>query len=105
MSDTLHDTMERLREFRDSRQWTKYHTPEKLARAVAVEAGELNELFLWGNEPTDSEVRDEMADVMIFCLNICLCMGLDPVEEISWKISQNENRLASSEGKLQEGTT
>ena len=80
----------RLRTFRDKRNWHKHHKPEALARAVSIEAGELNELFLWGREPSALEVSDEVADVMIYCLNLCDVMGIDPIQSINSKIDKNE---------------
>jgi len=40
-----------LRRFAAARDWQRYHTPANLATALAVEAGELLELFLWGQAP------------------------------------------------------
>jgi NTP pyrophosphatase (non-canonical NTP hydrolase) len=82
--------------FREQRQWGCYHTPEALARAVSVEAGELNELFLWGNGPNEDRVADEVADVMIYALNLCDVCGLDPVAVINRKIGVNERRFPAS---------
>lgn len=82
--------IERLRKFRDTRNWQKDHKPEALARAVSIEAGELNELFLWGREPSKGEVSDEVADVMIYCLNLYEVMGIDPTTAINDKIDKNE---------------
>jgi NTP pyrophosphatase (non-canonical NTP hydrolase) len=86
--------IDRLREFREARSWQKYHKPEALARATMIEAGELNELFLWGRNPSKGEVSDEVADVMIYCLNLCDVMGIDPATAINNKIDKNEVKYA-----------
>jgi NTP pyrophosphatase (non-canonical NTP hydrolase) len=86
----VNNIIDRLIEFRDARNWQKYHTPEALARAIGIEAGELNELFLWGREPSKNEAAAEIADVMIFCLNLCDVMGIDPEQAIHEKIDKNE---------------
>lgn len=84
--------IDKLRKFRNARDWQKYHTPEALARAIAIEAGELNELFLWGREPSRSEMSEEIADVMIYCLNLCEAIGIDPLQAMSDKIKKNAEK-------------
>lgn len=101
MDDSLTNTIDRLRKFRDARAWQKYHTPEALARAVAVESGELNELFLWDTDPDTIDVACEVADVMIYCLNLCVATGIDPVWAINSKIAANEIRDVGKDGRLQ----
>jgi NTP pyrophosphatase (non-canonical NTP hydrolase) len=86
----MQEIMERLIKFRDDRKWGKHHTPEELARAIGIEAAELNELFLWERDYHRQEVREEVADVMIYCLNLCEIMGFDPVKIINEKIDMNE---------------
>ena len=81
-----------LAAFRDARDWQRYHTPEALARAIMVEAGELNDLFLWGREPATAAVAEEMADVLIYCLNLCNALGADAEAIIRKKIAQNATR-------------
>ena len=85
----MKNILKRLEKFRDDRDWEKYHQPAELARAIGIEAAELNELFLWTNEPLNSRVKEELADVMIYCLNMCIAKGLDPVEIINDKIDLN----------------
>ena len=100
MFDSIDTILLRLKNFRDYRDWEKYHTPASLARAVAVEAGELNELFLWNGEPDDEQIKTEVADVMIYCLNLCIAVGINPICAINDKISHNQTRKSSAEGKL-----
>lgn len=84
--------MEQLIEFRDERNWEKDHIPEELARAIIIEASELNELFLWGNNPSLSDVADEIADIMIFSLNFCIAKNIDPYVAIERKIKKNAEK-------------
>jgi NTP pyrophosphatase (non-canonical NTP hydrolase) len=44
---SIEKLVQRVREFRDERDWRRFHTPEDLAAAIAIEAGELQEVFLW----------------------------------------------------------
>jgi|GEM_PF-1619682 len=45
--------------FRDDRDWSQFHTPKNLAAAIAIEAAELQERFLW---KTDQEITETLAD-------------------------------------------
>lgn len=90
--DSLEAVMVRLREFRQARDWGVYHSPANLAQAIAVEIGELQELFLWGAAPHLDDIRDEVADVMIYCLNLCDVLGIDPLVAMREKILRNEVR-------------
>jgi NTP pyrophosphatase (non-canonical NTP hydrolase) len=84
--------IQRLREFRRVRDWGRHHTAHNLATAIAVEAGELQELFLWGATPAAQQIRDEVADVMIYCLNLCDILGFDPIAAMHDKITANERK-------------
>jgi dCTP diphosphatase len=76
MEPTLADLQERLRAFRDERDWRQFHSPKELAAAIAIEAAELQEFFLW-TDPEEAArvaqnkregVEAELADVLIQCL-------------------------------------
>jgi NTP pyrophosphatase (non-canonical NTP hydrolase) len=70
-----------LKRFVAERDWQQFHTPENLAKSISIEAAELLELFQW-SEPSDlSEVRDELADVITYCLLLADKYDLD-VEKI-----------------------
>ena len=81
-----------LERFRDERDWRKYHTPANLAAAIAVEAGELQELYLWGNNPNFFDVQDEVADVAIFLLNLVNVLDIDLEKAIMDKIEKNRKK-------------
>jgi NTP pyrophosphatase (non-canonical NTP hydrolase) len=82
----------KLLDFRNKRGWGKHHTGPELARALFVECGELNELFLWGIEPGEGEyqnLRDEIADNFIYLLYMCDKYNIDPETAILKKIEKN----------------
>lgn len=83
----------RLRHFRYVRNWGDVHTPKMLAESVSIEAAELLELFQWGASPKTDQIEGEVADVMIYCLNLCDVAGIDPVTAIHKKITINEGRM------------
>ena len=90
--ETLTDLQDTLLVFRDARGWARYHTPAHLARALMVEAGELNALYLWGGEPAETRAMDEVADVLIYALNFCNAMGWSAAEIIQRKVDKNAVR-------------
>ena len=96
---TLADIKKELKIFNDKRAWLKYHDPKGLAEAISIEAAELLEIFLWLDRKESSykmsekifqeRVREELADVMIYCLNFALNSELDITELIYEKMKKN----------------
>lgn len=91
MSDSsLSEITARLRQFSTDRSWLPYHTPVNLAKSISIEAAELLEEYQWSDQPGNpSNVPEELADIMIYCLMFCDTLGLDPVEAINSKITKN----------------
>ena len=80
--------------FVSDRDWVKFHAPRNLAIAITVEAAELIDLFKWsadkgGVKKLMPGLRDELADVMIYCLSLCNQLGLDASELIDTKLVKN----------------
>jgi dCTP diphosphatase len=86
-----------LREFAAERDWRPYHTPKNLAMAMIVEAAELVEHFQWLT-PEQSlalapdkllEVRDEVADTLIYLVELADVLGIDLIAAARDKIAKN----------------
>ena len=99
MSGNEERTLERLKKsvvkFRDERDWERYHSPKNLSISISIEASELLELFQWDNEIEDiedEELRDEIADIMIYLLYLSDMTGIDLAEAVEKKIEKNEER-------------
>ena len=60
------------------RDWAQFHSPENLAKSIAIEAGELLECFQWNAETDVDRVREELADVLTYCLLLAERIGADP---------------------------
>lgn len=88
----MEDIRKRIRKFRDDREWSQFHTPENLAKAISIEAGELLEHFLWDNNYDKEEVSDELADVIIYCMHMADSLGVDIEEIINKKMDKNEKK-------------
>lgn len=72
-----HAVRDTLREFVAERDWAQFHTPENLAKSVSIEAAELLECFQWGDADLEA-AKDELADVLTYCMLLADRMGLDP---------------------------
>lgn len=73
----MKETIAKLIKFRDERNWTKFHTPEALSYALSCEAGELLRLWEWGKVPDVERVKEEVADVAIYCMYLRHAAGID----------------------------
>jgi len=100
MTDSLDDLAGRLQQFAIARDWQKFHSPKNLAAALAVEAGELLEHFQWLTEAESrglgpqkrQEVGSELADVLLYLVQLATALGLDPIAEAEKKLALNEER-------------
>jgi NTP pyrophosphatase (non-canonical NTP hydrolase) len=97
------EVREKLAELVAERNWGRNHTPENLAKSIAIEAGELLECFQWGSEPDPARVRDELADVLTYCLHLAARIGADPDQIILEKLEITRKKYpvdkAKAEGK------
>lgn len=85
----MEELMDELIKFQKDRDWKKFHTPENLAKSISIEAAELLEHFQWGKEYDESEVADELADVLIYSLYMVDAFGFDLKEIIYNKMEKN----------------
>jgi dCTP diphosphatase len=97
---SIEELVQRVRQFRDERDWRRFHTPKDLAAAIVIEAAELQEIFLWKSGAADmevlelrrSEVEEELADIAIFLLSFADVAGIDLAEAIQAKLKKNALR-------------
>ncbi|MCX5773531.1 MAG: nucleotide pyrophosphohydrolase [Fusobacteria bacterium] len=88
----------RIREFVAARNWQEFHSPKNLAMSVAIEAAELMEIFQW-KTPAEAlditkssefeHLREELADVMIYCISMANQLGIDIAAMIEDKVIKN----------------
>ena len=85
------DTIKRILKFSEDRDWDQFHSPANLAKSISIEANELLECFQWSDENYDiNEVKEELADVMVYCVDMLDKLGLDADEIINTKMDKNE---------------
>ncbi|MBA7471532.1 hypothetical protein ES707_06838 [subsurface metagenome] len=87
-------------DFVDERDWNRYHNPKDLAISIAIEAAELMELFQWIEQKEVEKmmedddkllrIKEELADVMILCLNMVNTLKIDLSQAIVEKIEKNK---------------
>ena len=85
--------------FNEERDWDQFHSPENLAKSIAIEAGELLECFQWGPDYDHQKVCEELADVMVYSQNLLDKLGLDADEIINMKMTQNEAKYPVEKAK------
>jgi NTP pyrophosphatase (non-canonical NTP hydrolase) len=81
----------KIRQFNMERDWSQFHNAKDLALAISIEAGELNELFLWkkAEEADPEKVKEELADIFNYALQLADKYGFDIDDIVSNKIKKN----------------
>jgi NTP pyrophosphatase (non-canonical NTP hydrolase) len=97
----MQDVIEKLRQFRDEREWKQFHNPKDLSLALSIEASELLEVFLWkSSEDADvGKVKEELADVLAYAFLLADSYGLDISEIVLEKIRKNELKYPVDKAK------
>ena len=91
-----------LKKFSRDRDWEQYHSPKNLAMALTAEVGELVEIFQWlteeeskgvaNNPQTAKAVRDEIADVILYLVQLASVLDVDINEAVTSKITANTKK-------------
>ena len=76
------ETIERIRKFSSDRDWDQFHTP----------AGELLECYQWSEQADLEHVKQELADVIVYCQNMLDALGLEEDEIVNTKMDLNEQK-------------
>jgi NTP pyrophosphatase (non-canonical NTP hydrolase) len=100
MSDSISELTAQIQDFVDAREWRKYHNAKDLAVAIAAEAGELMQHFVWQQEEqiekrlekNREEIASEIADVAILLFEFADNLGMNLGEVMQAKIARNDVR-------------
>lgn len=85
--------IDKIKEFRDKRNWKQFHTGEHLAKALIIEAAELLECFQWEHEAEDIEpLKEELADVFMYAILLADHYDFDIEEIILNKLEKNKKK-------------
>ena len=95
------ETIKRIIQFSIDRNWGgKFHSPGNLAKSISIEANELLECFQWNDTEYDvTAVKEELADVLIYCIDLSEKLGFDLDEIINLKMDKNEVKYPVSKAK------
>ena len=107
MSDALQALQKALREFARERDWEQFHTPKNLATALSVEAAELLEHFQWLtdeqsrtlDEAKRTAVGEELADVLLYLLQLADKLDIDPLQAAERKLRLNADKYPADRAR------
>jgi NTP pyrophosphatase (non-canonical NTP hydrolase) len=107
VNDSIDDLTNRIRAFVAAREWQQYHNPKDMAVAIAAEAGELMQHFVW-QQPDQveqrvrehhDEIASEIADVGILLFEMADLLGLKLGDVMAEKIAHNEQRYPAEKSR------
>lgn len=98
------ETIQKILQFRDERDWKQYHTPKDLAISISLEASELLEIFQWSGSDTSADgkqekIEEELADVLIYCVMMADICYLDMDDIIAKKLVRNAQKYPVEQAK------
>jgi NTP pyrophosphatase (non-canonical NTP hydrolase) len=107
MADSLNDLEDAIDAFIAERDWAQFHTPKNLTMAVAIEASELMEHFLWATgtesaspDPARKEmVAQEIGDVLIYLLRLARMLDIDVIAAARDKLVINRDKYPVEKAK------
>jgi len=91
---------EKIKKFRDDRDWMQFHDPKNMAVSIILEASELLEHFQWKNteeveryaRQNRGDIQDEIADIALYLFELADNLEIDLLEAMEKKIAKNEKR-------------
>ena len=98
--DKLEQVKQRIDKFNKDRDWDKFHSPSNLAKSISIEASELLECFQWNDNEYDLEsVKEELADVMNYCIQMSQVLNVDIIDIINAKMDKTEKKYPVDKAK------
>ena len=97
--DRLEELNQRIKRFNDDRDWNQFHTPSNLAKSISIEANELLECYQWSEDANIDSVKEELADVMNYCLQLAQVLNVDIIDIIQAKMDKNEKKYPIDKAK------
>jgi NTP pyrophosphatase (non-canonical NTP hydrolase) len=97
--ERLEKLCERIDKFNKDREWDQFHTPVNLAKSISIEANELLECYQWNDNANMEDVKEELADVMNYCLQLSMVLKLDPIDIMNKKMDKTEQKYPIEKAK------
>ena len=95
----MEELINKIIKFNEERDWNQFHSPENLAKSISIEAGELLECFQWNNEFDINEVKEELADVINYCLLLADKLKLNPAQIVLDKMEKTAKKYPVEKAK------
>ena len=103
----MKELIEDIRKFAHERDWDQFHSPKNLAMALSVEVAEIVEHFQWLTQAESDkldpakliEIKEEIADVMIYLTRLADRLGINPVQAAKEKMKLNEKKYPIAKAK------
>ena len=95
----MKQVINQIKQFNEEIDWDQFHSPENLAKSIAIESGELLECFQWNNNYDKEEVCEELADVFTYCIQMAIKLGVDPEEIILKKLDKTRKKYPIDKAK------
>jgi NTP pyrophosphatase (non-canonical NTP hydrolase) len=99
---TIKELIDCIAQFESERDWRQFHSPKNLSMGIAIETGELLELFQWitthqshqvVDDPEQMDrIREEMADIFCYLLNLAHVLNIDLSEAFFEKVKRNAQK-------------
>lgn len=97
---TYDELNQRIIRFNHERDWEQFHTPVNLAKSISIEANELLECFQWNDTDYNIEdVKEELADVANYCIQMAQVLGIDLLKAINEKMDKTEKKYPVDKAK------
>lgn len=104
---TIEEMTAKIRAFRDARDWMPFHQPKEMAAAIAIEAAELMEHFLWKTpeecdariESHQEDVADEIADIALYLFELADNLNINLLEAMERKMVKNAAKYPIAKAK------
>ena len=98
--DRFEQIKQRIDKFVTDRDWRQFQTPSNLAKSISIEASELLECFQWSDTNYDLEhVKEELADVLNYCIQMSQELNLDIVDILNSKMDKTEKKYPLEKSK------
>jgi len=106
----VQEIKDKISKFVKERNWMDAHSPKNLSMSIAIEAAELMEIFQWLSteeargiknvEGKFTHLKEELADVIIYCLSLANQLDIDVATAIEDKIEKNSRKYPIEKSKI-----
>ena len=106
---TITELKKIVEDFVKERDWSQFHNPKNLSMALAIEAGELMDIFKWNStqkcedmmseKNTRQDATDELADIMIYALAFSIRNNINISSAIEKKMIKNRKKYPTEKYK------